>query len=541
MTRRGPFFILVAGALFACNAILGIDGEIEGRAAPDGGPPDAGSDSDALAPSYDVLPPSLDLVQGSTRGFDIVATGLPVDTSTSFSLEDLPRGVSARPPALVLAGNGKAHFDLVVDAFAPPASATTRIRITRGATSTEKGLSLRVTGPLDTTFGDGGSVVLGYRLPAGVVTANDVNNEPRNSVGIVVLGDGRIATSFTTQGPGTAGQGQPVAIRLQENGARDTTFGDAGSAAVPTNARGYDLALLDDGTLLLAAAAHSATDAAIAVATIGPTGAVTDAGVLNQGTVSHGGMFSVVPLDVGAAMGIALDDTLGATLVSVATSPSVSLAVVPVVPGLALVNFEPYSLVKDTNARFFAVGETTVAGIPTGRVIPFSSTGAVDSTWASGNLRVSADAGNDLRAGSPTDGGFVFAGSSASGAATTHDLIQLIRTDESGGLVDGGITRIRPRGTATRAVVHALVVEPDGHVLVGGYAQFSGARVAFLARFDAQGKLDTTFGVEGFAVVDLGGAGEVKRLVLQGEAVIAAVVTTSGAGARDVVLVRIKP
>jgi uncharacterized delta-60 repeat protein len=93
---------------------------------------------------------------------------------------------------------------------------------------------------------------------------------------------------------------------------------------------------------------------------------------------------------------------------------------------------------------------------------------------------------------------------------------------------------------------HAVRVQPDGKILVGGQsdASFENGNLA-LVRYTAAGALDTGFGTggSGFILTDLGGDNErINGVTLQGDGrIVAAGVASASTGSQDGVLLRYTP
>lgn len=520
----------------ACNALLGIDGEVFGPAvAPDGGDDDGSSIREASPDEYAIAPTALVLTQGMTARLAVFAKVLPAGTSSTFVLEGLPRGVTIAPAAIVVAGPGSGAFDLDVDTLAPLASAKARVLVTRGGQKYGIDLPIEVVGPIDTSFGDGGLTELAYRLKSAVVTPVDWTGTARNNLGLVVLPDQRILVAFT-ESVGSGNRGRAAIYRLQADGALDRTYGDDGGAALGGDTRAYDLALLDGGAPLVAGARKVDGGLQMWAAVLDPSGSTSDEAV--SPLYDSEGIHSIVTLADGNARGVVRGADDDAYLVAVTRTPAFAIGAA----SGSITTMDPYRLGKDGEGRILVIGRTR-GGTPGGRVrARLTSNGGPDDAWGtSGLFTTSGGPSNDLRAGAPAVGGWVFAGSSASAASTLHDELQVARADSDGGLLDGGITRVRPRGTAALAGADALVVLPDGRFIVGGYAEIANVRHAALACFLSNGVLDAKFGLGGLVLVSLGKPAEVKRLALQGSSVIVGVVTTSAADGRDVVLLRLRP
>ena len=125
-----------------------------------------------------------------------------------------------------------------------------------------------------------------------------------------------------------------------------------------------------------------------------------------------------------------------------------------------------------------------------------------------------------------TDGKIVVAGHATTNAGGTHQALALARYNAdgsldpgfgSGGLVfDGGIS-----GTA-----YAVAIQPDDKIVVAGEGPIASAGPDYtdfqLARYDADGKLDNSFGTDGLVVINVDGTDRARRLVLQPDGAIVA-------------------
>jgi uncharacterized delta-60 repeat protein len=61
-------------------------------------------------------------------------------------------------------------------------------------------------------------------------------------------------------------------------------------------------------------------------------------------------------------------------------------------------------------------------------------------------------------------------------------------------------------GGSTNATAYAVAVQPDGKILVGGYASLGGIQKWVVLRYTAAGVLDTSFGSSGIATIPIGSA-----------------------------------
>ena len=83
----------------------------------------------------------------------------------------------------------------------------------------------------------------------------------------------------------------------------------------------------------------------------------------------------------------------------------------------------------------------------------------------------------------------------------------------------------------------AVALQPDGRIVVAGHAGGGNSDLA-LARYDASGKLDQAFGSAGMVTTDLGARDEAVAVVLQPDGKIVVAGYTGAAGSDDIALAR---
>jgi uncharacterized delta-60 repeat protein len=184
-------------------------------------------------------------------------------------------------------------------------------------------------------------------------------------------------------------------------------------------------------------------------------------------------------------------------------------------------------------------------GTPTGTdyaLTRHNTAGTLDRSFGTGGI-----AATDL-------GG---AGDEAYDAALTPDggIVAVGRTDAAGFTkLDFGVVRYRPDGTPDTRFdgdgivqtdvlgggdqANAVVVQPDGKIVVGGYAAAGVSSDFALVRYNPDGTLDTSFDGDGIVTTDLGTASDdIRGLVLQPDGRIVA----AGTAGEDVALARYLP
>ena len=308
------------------------------------------------------------------------------------------------------------------------------------------GSAVSAAGGLDGLFGNGGSVIDTSRGPI---------------LGMVVQPDGKIVTV----GIPAAGIGFSVA-RYLTDGSLDPSFGSGGRVNTPFGGTGEvssGVALQPDGKIVV----------------VGQT--IGDLSVLHRIAMARYNADG------------SLDGSFGAGGKVVTT------------------------LIRDESASAVAVqpdGKLVVAGFrlsgPTGPdmiVLRYTSSGAIDPTFANGSLHSLDFGGAELAfgLGLQADGKVVIAGSTSAGGRNAFAVARY-NTDGSldPGFGSGGKLVTTFGGQESRAV--RLLVQPDGKILVAGVTVPGGGTLDFaLVRYASDGSLDPSFGLGGEVVSDFGG------------------------------------
>jgi uncharacterized delta-60 repeat protein len=317
-------------------------------------------------------------------------------------------------------------------------------------------------GALDTSFdGDGQTTIsFGQTLPDG--SASEVLLQPDGKIVLV----GAFANSSV---PNYA------LARLNADGSLDSSFGTGGKVTTPLpgGARaGIAAALQPDGRIVALGSAGF-PEVIIALVRYNADGSL-------DGTFGTAGQVSVpTPLGVQASA-LALQPD-GKILVAASTTVSPDFALVRLLPdgtldtsfdgdGLVTSDFggteTANSVALQPDGRIVVSGSRTSTGVDIA-LARYLSNGTLDTTFGTGGL-ATADSGVEETA-------------------------------------DG------------------LVVQPDGKLLVAGFTNDAGANDFILARFNADGTHDTTFGTGGFLLTDFGSpADQAHALAISPDRLVAA-------------------
>jgi len=178
-----------------------------------------------------------------------------------------------------------------------------------------------------------------------------------------------------------------------------------------------------------------------------------------------------------------------------------------------------------------------------GALIRFNAVGTLDTSFGSGGTavaRLSRSLGSSVNAVAlQGDGKIVVAGSTDTGKTAGLDFFlarfnsngTLDSTFGSGGLVHTDVG-------STNESANALVIQPDGKLVAVGFTGVNGASEPAAVRYNANGSLDTSFGKSGKLSFLVDGPGWFNGVALQADGKIVAVGAAGAAGDDQWVIVR---
>lgn len=301
-------------------------------------------------------------------------------------------------------------------------------------------------GDLDASFGD-----------AGEVTLTTPGNEA-SAGAVALLPDGRLVVAGTVTTPSGSAL---LLARLATDGTLDPTFGSGGTVTtdVGGDAGVNDLLLQPNGALVAVGDATFAGDHRIMAVRWDADGTL-DAGFGTGGVAIldvPGGTF-----DAGAAIG------------------------------------------RQSDGRLVVVGYAFLAASVDVVLARLDSAGVLDGTFGTGGFSLTDVTGRDDRGDAlvvQPDDTLVVAGFAGFGGGHDSDLL-LARYDADGGLDatfgTGGLVVTDDGGTSNDGA-HALIRQPDGAYVIAGTAAVGTSARMVVARYDATGALDPTFGIGGVA------------------------------------------
>lgn len=272
--------------------------------------------------------------------------------------------------------------------------------------------------------------------------------------------DGKIIVAGVSR-PGTSGPYAFVVFRYLASGQIDSSFGSGGMISLTPNGihSVRDVLIQTDGKILVSAYLSTGAAGNSALWRFNPNG-TPDAGF-----GSGGGL--VTP---GSS-----DQTL---------------------------NHIPNALLLQPGGKILIVGQGSNSFI----ILRYNADGTLDTTFGNGGRTLTQiqDGSSAMDAAFQPDGKIVLAGSSTNNSNNTSN-IALARYTANGALDasfgSGGIVFTGSTGNGFYTSTLALVIQPDGKIIICGYRQFPQFQTpAMLARFNQSGTLDTTFGVGGYVL-----------------------------------------
>jgi len=314
-------------------------------------------------------------------------------------------------------------------------------------------------GSLDTSFGNGGSVV----------TA--VGSSSDYAYGVFSQSDGKILVGGYVYGIANC---DFALLRYNSDGSLDTTFGAQGkiiTAVGSSSDYAYSMAVGADGKIVLAGSSYNGTDYDFAVVRFNSDGS--------------------------------LDTTFGSA--GKVTTPVGTAADCA------------YSVAVQADGKIVAAGYTVVGSCADIALIRYNLDGSLDLTFGgTGKIITSLSAGSDYVYGIALqlDGRIVVAGSASVGS---NDLA-LVRYNTDGTLD----ATFGAAGIVTTAIGpgvdcgRAIALQPDGRIMVAGYASNGSNDDLALVRYNSDGSLDPTFDGDGKLMVALGSGNDRAFALLVG-------------------------
>ena len=366
-------------------------------------------------------------------------------------------------------------------------------------------VSYAQSGVLDTSFGNNGIVT---------TVIDGSYNLAHTSV---VQADGKILIA------GEAGEPSPMKVaiaRYNTDGTLDNSFGNSGTLLVQVGpARSYarNIALQDDGKIVIGAYTYDDVAADFAVVRLLADGTL-DTSFGNDGiTIADGGSHDIVDAMVLLNDGkILLAGNNYTDFLAARFSTDGSLDMSFGVNGWAAIGFDSSdSQVKDValqnDGKILLSGysynySTGVNSMATARI---NADGTLDQTFGTGG-KININSGNDedyaVAIAVQPDGKIVMGGYTYVGNNPLRYDFVAVRlnpdaTYDSTYANNGiAITRVLEN---SQNYAEQMVLQPDGKIILAGYAAVTDNFNLAMVRLDTAGNVDTTFGVDGKVSTDI--------------------------------------
>ncbi|HZL37254.1 MAG TPA: hypothetical protein VFC78_18185 [Tepidisphaeraceae bacterium] len=404
-------------------------------------------------------------------------------------------------------------------------------------------------GQLDATFGTGGWAAVPF---AGIEQASSITIET----------GGRIVVSGTAQN--AAGHGDFALAALTPTGALNTTFGTGGEVTTdfpgPDNSSASGAALQPDGRLIVVGYAFGGSfNSTLDMARYLPNGAL-DPAFGSGGKVSSGSVAAYAvalqrdgKIVIGGTMTPAIiPDVFGQEIAVARYNTNGTLDSSFGVAGAAATPLDnggdgdvANSVLIQSNGSILAVGADGVYAGPgsysVGHLVRFLPNGALDSSFGTGGSVICRNVVAQAAVLQP-DGKIIAVG--YDGNPNTPD-IAVARFDSNGSLDAFGYHGVIDDANGLTGPITAEALQPDGKIVVAGSETGPTYTDAALMRYNADGTVDTTFGVGGRVLLKIGPNAAYNALLIQsnGDIIAGGLGTIQNGGQSDQVfaLVRYLP
>ncbi|MEQ1730686.1 MAG: hypothetical protein ABL982_20140, partial [Vicinamibacterales bacterium] len=198
------------------------------------------------------------------------------------------------------------------------------------------------------------------------------------------------------------------------------------------------------------------------------------------------------------------------------------LVTTPVGTGFDVCN----DVVIQPDGKIVAIGRSQVGSVIDASIVRYNTDGTLDTSFGGGDGIVTSDWGSTDHAFSvavQADGRFIVGGYTHRGSATTWDFaVARYNADGtidtsfgSGGLVTTPLSTVGARTDEG----HAVTLQSDGKILLAGWSENGTPTQYMLVRYNTDGSLDTTFGGgDGIVTTETGlGADEGYSVTLQSD------------------------
>jgi uncharacterized delta-60 repeat protein len=380
----------------------------------------------------------------------------------------------------------------------------------------------KANGTLDSTFGANGFVRNGI---------NGDNGGGDRGYSVAVQPDGKLVVAGTsTYGSSTAF----AAARYDTNGTLDTTFGTKGTlrraivGGDGTRDEAATVLVQPDGNIVLGGGSSGPSGEAFAITRVDSIGTPdTKFGVNGAARTELGGFIGPA---VARSMALQSDGKIIVAGISNMIPNSSSFAVARFTSGGVLDHsFNAIGMTttliaggtgKDIGAavavqsdgRIVVAGNSSGPGYSAIAAVRYNTNGSLDNTFGTGGtLMTPADGGSGSNTANAVavqaDGKIVIAGTSQNGSASGF-LLNRLNTNGSLDNLFGtnGTVVTSVAGGSSQNFGSAVALQPDGKIVVAGGSTVGSTSTFAVARYNANGTLDNTFGQSGTITTSIDGS-----------------------------------
>jgi uncharacterized delta-60 repeat protein len=173
-----------------------------------------------------------------------------------------------------------------------------------------------------------------------------------------------------------------------------------------------------------------------------------------------------------------------------------------------------------TNGMLVSAGLTYASGSAHVALTRHTATGVLDTTFGSGgkldiNASLTANGNSEARAIAIQPDGKLLVAGYAFGSGNSEFLVMRLNSNGSPDASFGGSGIVRTPVGSGEDIANAMVLQPDGRIVLAGSVYMSdGHRDFALARYTAAGALDATFGSGGLVTTPVGPSDDVAYALL---------------------------
>jgi uncharacterized delta-60 repeat protein len=385
----------------------------------------------------------------------------------------------------------------------------------------------QASGSLDSSFDSDGKVI----------TVFGASNESANS--IAIQGDGKIVVA----GASNNGANNEFAVaRYNTDGSLDSSFDSDGkvTTTIGSNAEAYSVAIQSDGKIVVAGNTIIGGRDKIAVARYNTDGSL-DSSFDSDGkvttTIGEADYATSVVVQSDGKIVVAGSSATGGNsdfaLIRYNSDGSLDSSFDPAITPIGSSTDEAYSVAIQSNGKIVVAGYSHNGSHREIAVLRYNTDGSLDSSFDSDG-KVTTTIGSDDLAKSvaiQSDGKIVVAGSSNNGS---DDDFALIRYNTDGSLdssfaLDGKVITVFG---SSSDFGNSVALQSDGKIVVAGSSNNGSDNEFAVARYSADGSLDSSFDSDGKVTTAIGSGDFAFSAAIQSDGKIV-VVGSSNNGSND--------